>query len=73
MAGKLLDVVKSLRYDLEKEQPSWSVFKVKSKSRRIFPGFEDTLLVHQASSAFEVTGYREDVRVIEKVLEAEDA
>jgi hypothetical protein len=71
-AIRLLEIVKSLRYELEREQPSWSVFKVKSRLRRIFPGFEDTLLLHRGPAEFEVTAYREDSRVIQKAMGIED-
>lgn len=70
VAEDVLSNLNKMHYQVVWEKPAWSVFKQKNKLKRIVPGFEDTCLVETAQKEFELTGYAEDLRVLERLLAA---
>jgi len=63
-ADRVLRTTSALHYELVTERSGWAVFRIRSLQRRWLPGYEDTLLLRTRDDQFEITGYREDVRVI---------
>ena len=70
-ADHLLRILSKLKYEIVWEGPSWSVFKQKNKLKRIVPGFEDTCVVQSNSDDFELTGYAEDLKQVNRMIEQE--